>query len=330
MAYNTIIQQGRFTSDGSNKIIAIRSDVDFMWTYNITEIAQQNDRVSYAYWQRGMPQGSGLAYTKEGGANTIGVNLFAAPTGFTLIDTTASPVGNAIAITGTGNATDLATIDTGDTGGLVDGSIVRLSGLNNNLTNIAGFDFEVDTIVAGVSFNLRYNLANVPGAAATAGFYRRIAFDPIFYPRNRYIVDMVLGATTEVFFSVTHGFTVGQELRFRVSADFGTTQIDGLVGTVIAVDLTTNSATVNIDSTAFTAFAWPTAAAGLNFTFAQAVPLGMDTGTAISSNTNILADATVNTGLIGMLLAGGVDTPAGDTGDIIYWTASKSFSVDNT
>jgi hypothetical protein len=327
MAYDTIIQQGRFTSDGSNKTLAIRSDVDSMWVYNFTELGATNNRVVYSYWQRGMAQGTGFAYSKQGGTDALGVNVFAAPLGFTVVDTTSNPTGNAVAVTGVSNVN--APTITANPAGLQNGSIVRLSGLDNNLVNISGFDFEIDTIVAGVSFDMRFPMQNAPGAAATAGFYRQIKFDPIFYPRNRYIVAITAGATTVVRFSVTHGFTVGQDLRFAVSADFGMTELNGLVGTVIALNPVTNAVTVNIDSTAFTPFVFPVAALGLNFTPAQAVPLGEDTGLALAANANILADATVNTGLIGMILTGGVDTPAGSNGDIIYWTASKSFSVDN-
>ena len=50
---NTIIQQGFFVSDGSNKIISLRSDVDWMRVYNTSELAAQNNVGVEYYWQRG-------------------------------------------------------------------------------------------------------------------------------------------------------------------------------------------------------------------------------------------------------------------------------------
>jgi hypothetical protein len=128
--------------------------------------------------------------------------------------------------------------------------------------------------------------------------------------------------------SVTHGFTVGQEVRIIVPDAFGMTEIDGLQGTITAIDTTTttgNSITVDIDSTAFTTFAFPLAAA-VPFSPAMVVPLGE---AATSPYENLLDDATINTGYIGMILAAGADSPAGVTSDVIYWVAGKSFSVDN-
>jgi hypothetical protein len=65
------------------------------------------------------------------------------------------------------------------------------------------------------------------------------------------------------------------------------------------------------------------------FTPAEVVPVGEDTGTALASNLNILADATVNTGYIGLQLATGANLPAGIANQTVYWVAGKSFLVDN-
>jgi hypothetical protein len=329
MAYDTLLQQGKFTSDGTFKTIPLRGDVDSMWVYNFSQSAAQNNLVIAAYWQRGMLDGSGLAFFKSGGADTMEVNILVPPFGFSLVDSTASPVGAQVAVTGTTN--NIApTVTAASVVGLFDGSVVRLDSLDNNLTNLSGFDFEITNVNSGAgTFDMKYPLYNIPNAVATAGFYRQIKFQPMFYPRNRVINAVIRGATTTIFFTVTHGYTVGQELRFSVTSDFGIIELNGLIGTVLAVDLALNSVTVNIDSSAFTAFQWPLAAAGLNFTFPQAVPMGEDTGYALSTNNNILDDATINTGFIGMQIGGGANTPCGAATDIIYWTAAKAFSVDN-
>ena len=65
------------------------------------------------------------------------------------------------------------------------------------------------------------------------------------------------------------------------------------------------------------------------FTPAQIVPIGANTAEGLALNANILADATINQGYLGILLQGGANSPAGVANDVIYWVAGKSFSVDN-
>ena len=115
--------------------------------------------------------------------------------------------------------------------------------------------------------------------------------------------------------------------------------------------------TININTTSYTAFTFPTIAQQPSG-FPTMTPIGEDTATALSinasqvptiagvqiynTNTGILADSTVNTGYLGMVLgAGGVGTiltapilgPSGTiswsagnapTGDTMMWVAGKS------
>jgi hypothetical protein len=79
---------------------------------------------------------------------------------------------------------------------------------------------------------------------------------------------------------------------------------------------------VNIDTTGFTAFAFPLIAA-VPCNFAVVKPLGEDSATA----PNVLADATENQSYIGIELSAGAQSPAGVVGDVIYWKAYKSFNL---
>lgn len=329
MADNTIIQQGRFTATGAAQTLQIRSDFDWIKVYNETALAQAAADLGYEfYFQRGMTNGRGVVWTKLGTVanDPVTVGQIAANAGFTLIDSSANPVGNAVAVTGTTNATQ-PVVSTANTAGLATGSVVRLSGLDN-VPNIAGIDFEIDTVVANTSFRMRYALATAPGGTATTGFYRQIKFDPLFYPRRRFVVNITQAASAVVRLSVTHQFTVGQEVRFVIPDAFGMVEMDGLLGTITAISTANNTITVNIDSSAFTAFAFPQAAA-FPFSWAEVVPVGEDTAQAISSSVDMLDDATINEGYIGVSLAAGTASPAGQILDVIYWVAGKSFSVDN-
>jgi hypothetical protein len=187
-----------------------------------------------------------------------------------------------------------------------------------------------------VSFELSY-MAQIANANPGAGTFRRIPFNPYFYPSTRYITKIGQETNAVVTLSVTHQFTVGQVVRFVVptvtSLAFGMTELDGLQATIIAIndpdaDGVTNTITVDIDTTGFSAFAFPlTTAPG--FTPAQVVPMGENTAEAIQLNANILGDATINTGFFGLTLQAGANSPAGVATDVIYWLAGKSFSVNN-
>lgn len=325
---NTIIQQGGFTADGNAKYIVMRSDVDWIRVLNLTEaVATTQDHGFRYYWQRGMTAGRGFVEYHPAADHTMAIDQIAAGAGFTLVDSSDTAPGAARILNGafTTNATQ-PVITSATTTGLSDGSIVRLSG-TTTAASLSGWDFEVDTIVDGVSFTMAYAMANAPGAAATAGYYRHIPYDPIFYPRYRYIVNLTQAAAAVITTSVQHGYTVGQSIRVNVSdANFGMTEIDGVEGIVTAV--TASTITTDIDSTGFTAFTFALPATLPN-TMPTVVPIGIDTSTAITGAVDMLADATYNTSYLGIRLEGGVLSPAGSNNDVIKWVAGKSFSVNN-
>lgn len=329
MADNTIIQQGRFISNGESKMLAIRSGFDWIRVYNLTAAGQNAADLGYEYYfQRGMANGRGMVWTKLGteANDPITVGAIAVDGGFFMVDSTDQSPQTAIAIAGGTDAVQ-PVYTTANTSSLTTGSIVRFSSLAGQ-DQLGGIDFEVDTVVFNTSFRMRWALDSAPGAAATAGFYRIIPFQPIYYPRRRYIAAITNAAQAVVTLTVTHGYTVGQSVRFIVPDEFEMTQMDKLKGTITAVNTANNTITVDIDSTGFTAFDIPEAGE-VPFTWAQVVPIGMDTAQALDSSVDILADATINTGYIGVGLVGGAVNPGGDVGDEMYWVAGTSFSVNN-
>jgi len=321
---NTIIQQGSFTADGSAKYLVLRSDVDWITVLNLTEaVATTQDHGFRYYWQRGMTAGLGIVEYHPAADHTMAIDQVAAGAGFTLVDSSDTDPNARVILNGafaTNAAQPVCTSAT--TTGLETGSIVRLSG-TTTAESISGFDFQIDTVVAGVSFRMAYAMANAPGAAATAGYYRHIPYDPIFYPRYRYIINITQAAAAVIHTSVDHGYTVGQKVRVNVPAAFGMVEMDKLEATVTAV--TAGTITTDIDSTAFTAFAFALPAA-VPFTMPTVNPIGIDTGTAIAGAVDLLSDSTLNTSYIGIKLAAGVLSPAGSNNDVIKWVACKSFS----
>jgi len=347
--FGTILGQGTFTSDGNLRRIAIPSNADWMFVKNYTAWGAAGAAGAIGldfYWQRGMASGTGIVQYKSNGTAVMNGDTLVGG-GFTLLNTAENNPLAAVATTASTNAAQ-PVVSTANTAGLITGSVVRLSDIAA-VPNILGFDFEIDTVVANTSFRMRYALAGAPGAVGGAGSYRVVPFDPIYYPRNRYIVNITQAASAVIRLSVTHNFTVGQDVRIIVPEEFGMTEMNNRLGTITAVSTANNTITVNIDSTAFTAFNWPTIASW-PFNWAQVVPVGEDSATSLSSilaqapldvngalvngaNTGLLADATVNTAFLGMTLGtGGNGTqsgaaivgPAGRNADVMYWIIGKS------
>jgi len=322
MADNTVIFQGRFTSAGVRSFIDFRSDIDWMRVINLTTTTAVGAGTGTEfYWQKGMTDDTGIEYQKTAVTNAL-TSLVMTQDGFLLEDTSTNPdkAINATVTSITGAAIPICTCTS--TAGLVAGDIVRFVNVGG-VQQFGGVDFTIDTVVANTSFRLPYAPQIVAGALP--GSFYPVKWDPIYYPRRRFMTVVARGATTTVIMSVTHGLTIGQKVRFQVPAEYGMTQLDGLTGTITATNAVLNSITVDIDSTNFTPFAFPLTGA-VPFTHAQVIPVGED-GTSAAGIT--LDDATTNTAVIRMSLGAGVQAPAGVLNDVIYWIAGKSFSVDN-
>lgn len=331
MAFDTIIQQGRFTSVlGGNVTLSLRSDVDWMEVINFTNAAATGDDGCVFKWRRGFAAGAAIRMFKDGGANNLNLGTLTTG-GFTLVDTSGTALGNPVVITAVSDNVDAA-ISTGSTTGVTAGTIVRLSGVTGS-PGLAGIDWTVDNIAGDTSFDIAVTLPTAPGAAGTAGNYRIVNFDPIYYPRRRTIVNITRANPAVVTMSIPSGYTVGQQVRFHVpEAVNGMIEMDGLDGTVTAVNdaTATQTITVDIDASGFTAFTFATAAESANpLTRPSVVPFGIDTAQALTSAVDILGDATVNLSVLGMILGGGANNPAGANNDVIYWQAGKSFNVNN-
>lgn len=331
MGDNTIVQVGRFTSDGSAQTVSVRSDIDWMEVYNATVADDDTQTTAVGvqyYWQRGMADDTGIEYKKSNAANAAQLTTLLASGGFTLIDS--SDLTPEAAVTGTTITKAGPPVCTATSHGYVTGDIVRIYS-SDEMDQINGLEFSVTRTGANTFTltNMNTNTANF--TASTEFMARKIPFNPQFYPRNRVITRISQATSAIVTLAVTHSFTVGQEVKFAISSDWGMTEIDGLSGTITAINAAdtdgyTNTVTVDIDSSAFTAFAWPAASAS-PLTHAQLIPVGE---AASSGYENLLDDATDNQSIIGMQLAAGADSPAGSTSDVIYWRAGKAFSVSNS
>lgn len=316
---------GTFTSDGTAVNLSLPSGYTEIELTNLTDLGSSASAtpVMTAKGTSSMSDGAAIYATKTNGAATIDIPTTTATNGFTFVsDSGDQTPGAATSISAISNAAP-PVASTASTSGLANGDVVRVYGTTGQL-NIAGLDFTIGSIITDTSFELA-NMA-APGASGTAGNWRRIPFDPRFYPRNRVITKVTQASSALITLSVTHGFTVGQRVRFIVPSDYGMTQLDNLLGTITAIgtadgDSATNTITVDVDSSAFTAFAFPTSAtAAAGVSFAQVVPVGE---AAASPYQNLLDDATDNQSITGVTIGTSVQT----TDKLYQWVARRGTTI---
>ncbi len=323
MADGTIMLQGSFTSDGNSKTLKMRSDIDWIEIYNVTNLSgTTNGDGCKFYWQQGMGTYSVVDYHPAADA-TLAVKYTV--DSLELIDTSSYDLGAAVSVTAGTNATQ-PVYSTGDTSGLASGSIVRVYSTDHDTLN--GLDFSIDTLVANTSFRLANAIATAPGVIAGAnGSYRLVAPNveiySMFTPSNRNIANITQASSAVVTTLVDHNYAVGQAVTFSVDSDSGMTQINGLIGNITAV--TTSTFTVDIDSSGFTAFKFPLPAIA-PYTPSSVTVVGDEHGSAVDQQA---VGKLYNQAYIGVVLQPGAALPAGENGDVIRWRAGKSFSIDN-
>lgn len=366
-------------------IIQIPSGVDWLKVYNYTKAGANGTNAAYFqgtnnaavgvefYWQRGMAAGTGIVKYKGNAAATLAEDTFVSG-GFTLYDPSGQSNG-ALPLLGARVATSASTnatrpvVNTASTAGITVGTVVRMS--NTAQTDVNGIDMVVGAVTVNTNFTLltaTNALATAPGAIGGTGFYRIVNVSEQFYPRRRFVTNITRAVNANVSTSIAHGYTPGQELRFNIPAVSGMIELNpqplnnyfpvsSSVPVIVQTVVDDYNFTINIDTSAYTAFTWPTIAQQPS-SFPLVAPVGEDTATSLSNtgnqvpsiggqqifntNTGILADSTVNTGFLGMVLGAGgnglalttpILGPAGSvswsgadvaTPDLMYWVAGKS------
>lgn len=314
---NTIIQQGKFTSDGKAKILDLRSDVDWMTVINDTQFAttQTPGRGVKFEWQRGLAPAEGWEWQKSAAGNEISA-LKITTKGFTLL-----PAQGSANITGTTITKAAPPVCTAANHGFSDGDLVIIteSALMPQVNVIL---FEIGSVTTN-TFELIFFDTNTANFTAETSFKVHTVPEFDFKPALNFISKITKGTTTQVQLTArapNREYTVGSVFRFGIPVAFGMPEINNLEGEILSIDTATNTYTVDIDSFSFTDFAYPAASA-----YPSSVPII----TVIGSNANTSTDAVDNLEFIGMKLGEGINGPGGSIDDVIYWKAGKSFSVLN-
>ena len=284
MAQYSKIIRGTFTSTGAAKFLSLPMVPDTIEIWNKTKYATTTNHTGVA--AIGFAEdAAGTAYlTESNGTAWLGKILTSG--GFTFISAGTYQYGPTFTISGIVAATGVAT--TTAPHGLAVGDAVLLYGTTGML-QIAG----TATTVTAVGSTTTFTIGNIPTAGfaanATAGFVKKILYPDLYVPFNNPITAITTGTTTTIATALNHSFVVGQEVFFTIpqtqfAGVWGTTQLDsasvaastGIPQQAYITSITdAHTFVVNVNSTGYTAFAYPTSAqAALGITFPQVMAIG--------------------------------------------------------
>ncbi len=270
-----IIAGGSFTSSATvaKQVVQVSDQPDLIWVRNRTAWGDDADEVSVeSWWRRGMAQGAAQT-TDQAVTSGILSSEAVSSDGFRVYNTVNPPTFAALATTGTDiNKTTFVVGLSGDTGSIQVGDVVRTYN-NVGMFQISGYDHTVTAVSADTSITLGNMVVAGPFAAdSTSGFVQQIIPNRM-YPRWRYVAFISQASQCVVSTTVDNDFTVGEVVSLRVPSAFGMDEINNLQGIVQSVSAA--SVTLDIDTSGFTAFAFPTSAvAAAGVSPAVIVPVG--------------------------------------------------------
>jgi hypothetical protein len=340
----TIITQGTFTQGAtaaSQKII-LPSSADYFKVYNITQLGASNNGTGVIFEWFGPNYGAaatpadGALQWKIDGSNVTNVKSITSG-GFTYVTTTPFVEAQASsAITAITNANPAVVTQSNS---YSNGDIIRIYNTTGML-QAGGMDFQISS-VSGSGYTLLglpATASNGFAAAATAGNTRRISKNAAVDPEFLYVTNISQASSAVVSTSVdpSNYYVVGMKVRFSVPSTFGMTQMDGLTGTITAVNgvaasnnIGAYNFTVDINSSGFSAFAFPASTSSpTSRLFATVAPAGaktsFDPNTQVQTGYNFVTQP-FHTGQFTpyMFLRSGANSPAGQASDVILWQAYK-------
>lgn len=334
----SMIAGGTFTATANTPVdIALQSQSppDYFCAKNLgssssTGWGELNDAQAIEwFWYRSMAQGTarGILQTSDA-ADPVMIARAITADGISTYDTASPPTFAALTATTTTQANP-AVVSMANTGTIAVGDRVRMFSVTD-MQQISSYDFQVRAVTTNVSISL---MMDTSGFAAAGTAAQVLKFIPNrFYPRWRYISSITLATQGVVSFTANNNFTAGENVSFRVSADFGMDEINNRTARVLSVtnSATASSITLDLDTSGFTAFAFPTSAVAADGTSpavcvpasAGVVPDPSNTSLVLQPpGTNLLAAFdNRNTRIIHMGAALFTD---GNTGDVWSWQAYK-------
>lgn len=333
----TIVTQGTFTqpSTAVNQIIPLPSGADYFVTTNLTQMAttQATGRVVRGEWYGGglTAVNDGLRWKKTNSTSAINIDKFSTSTasnGFTYVTSFPAPqaalTGTTITNANPAVATVTNTYSEGDT-------VVIYNAVG--MQQISGMTFTISS-VSSSGFTLLGLNASGFSAGATAFSVRRVnQFTPV-EPSFLYVTAVTQAVGAQVTVSQANSVYLGQKLEFTIPGSFGMVQLNNFnqpqrKPVVVASIVDAYNFTINIDTTNYTAFAFP-ASSGSPTTqlFATVAPAGQSTQfnpiTGVQTGYNF-TQIPFHSGVFipYIYLPSGPQSPGGSASDVIVWQAYK-------
>lgn len=359
------ILTGSFVNAASTpKYIPIPSQISEFRLWNLTRsgVTSQgvagsltSDRITYAEFNPNL-MSAGTALIKQNGT-VAGIlapvqNGICAINGFTLFDSSVYTQGASKTISSF--ATGTTTVFTTSTNhGYQVGDTVRIVNLPT-APQMGGLLMTVTATNGTNQFTTLFDSTNAVTSTGTVykvGNYQ-VQNQALYYPQVRAIASISLANPMVVTTLVQQNYQIGDKVRFAIPTAFGMQNLNSTTTglpvefTVSAVNNAVGTQTVtfsNVDSSGFTAFAWPDATnypIGLPVMIPQGEGnlnnlLGVTPSPLPYANQDILGFATQNTGSKGILIGAGDGTNSATVGGIIgstvdawMWecvTASQSY-----
>jgi hypothetical protein len=331
----TIVTQGTFKQPATavNQIIPLPSGADYFKTINYTQMSNATATACVeAEWFGGgiTPPNDGLRWTKTG-SNVISIDKFSnstASAGFTYVTSFPAPqaalTGSVITAASPAVATVTNTYSEGDT-------VVIYNSVG--MEQISGMTFTISSVSSG-----GFTLLGLPAAAfagaASSFFVRRVnQFTPV-EPSFLYVTKVSQAANAQVTVSQANSVYLGQKLEFQVPASFGMVQLNNFFQAqskpiVVTSIVDPYNFLINIDTTNYTAFAFPASASSPTAQlFATVAPAGQSTQfnpiTMVQTGYNF-NQIPFHTGqfIPYMYVPAGAASPGGIAADVIIWQAFK-------
>jgi len=333
----TIVSQGTFTQPATavNQIIPLPSGADYFVTTNLTQMAttQGTGRVVRGEWYGGglTAVNDGLRWKKTNSTSAINIDKFSTSTasnGFTYVTSFPAPqaalTGTTITQANGAVASVTNTYSEGDT-------VVIYNAVG--MEQISGMTFTISS-VTGSQFTLLGLDSSGFAAAATAFSVRRVnQFTPV-EPSFLYVTKVSQAVGAQVTVSQANSVYLGQKLEFTVPASFGMVQLNNFYQPqskpiVVTSIVDAYNFTINIDTTNYTAFAFPASSGSPTVQlFATVAPAGQSTQfnpiTGVQTGYNF-TNIPFHTGIFipYMYVPAGAQSPGGSAADVIVWQAYK-------
>jgi hypothetical protein len=250
----------------------------------------------------------GVGDVREGTIDAVVPQALLATTGITEINTNDNPLSTVDATVTAVSADTPPVVTVTDATTYLTGDIVRFKSVTG-ASQLNGMDFTI-TNLNGTTFSLPFMSTIVAG---TTGAFYKVKYPEVWYPGVRFITAITQAAQAVITMSVAHGFEVGDKVKLKVPEEFGMLEVNNKIVEVLAKTTsdTVNTITVDLNTTTYTAFAFPLTGVTLPM-YAQVVPISGPIDDNSFRGFELKAGAAAAAG------------PAGADGDEIHWIAGTT------